>query len=243
LIAIVSSSAAERSALAALCTGRGWPVVECDSLRAMRRLLRTARPRVVIVRRELGDGYADAVITALAASGAQPVARIIVLLERGGASNHESRQLALGADHVLRDPVRADVLAEYVEKYLAHARRAPAPKTRTAVHPRSFRFTGATIFPVERELRHGRRSAHLTPREVQLAELLAESPGEVISYATLYDEILRSRFRGDTGSMRVLLARLDASFRSAGLRLRHHVKVIPKAGYRYSPQGSAARLA
>ncbi len=232
--------------MAALCVGRGWPVVECDSLRAMRRLLRTTRPSVAIARRELADGYADAVIAAIAAiaaHGTQPAAKIIVLLERGGASNHESRQLALGADHVLRDPVRADVLAEYVEKYLAHARRAPGPKTRTPVPRRSFRFAGATIFPVERQLRHGPARVRLTPREVQLAELLAESPEDVTSYVTLFDEILGNRFRGDTGSMRVLLARLDASFRSAGLRLRHHVKVIPKAGYRYSPQGSAAPTA
>ena len=234
LIAIVSSSAAERSALAALCASRGWPGVECDSLRAVRRLLRTARPRVVLVRRELADGYADAVIAALAAADGRPAAKIIVLLERGGATNHESRQLALGADHVLRDPVRADVLAEYVQKYFARARSAPEPRT---PHPRSFRFAGAIIFPLERELRHGRTRARLTPREVQLAELLAESSGEVATYATLYDEILGSRFRGDTGGMRVLLARLDASFRSAGLRVRPFVEVIPKTGYRYSPHG------
>ena len=243
MIAIVSSSAAERLALAALCTGRGWPAVECASLRAVRRLLRTARPRVAIVRRELADGYADAVIAALSSSGAQPAAKIIVLLERGGASNHESRQLALGADNVLRDPVRADVLAEYVEKYLSHVRRASGPELRTTVGQRSFRFAGATIFPAERELRLGRACVRITPREVQLAEQLADSPGEVITYATLFDDILGSRFRGDTGTMRVLLARLDASFHSAGLGLRHHVKVIPKAGYRYSPQGSAARIA
>ena len=241
MIAIVSSSAAERFALAALCAGRGWPAVECASLRAVRRLLRTARPRVVVVRRELDDGYADAVIAAMSAAGTQPAAKIIVLLERGDASNHESRQLALGADNVLRDPVRADVLAEYVEKHLA--RRTPGPKPRAAARPRSFRFAGATILPAERELWHGAAPVRITPREVQLAEQLAESPGEVITYATLYDDILGSRFRGDTGSMRVLLARLDASFRSAGLRLRHHVKVIPKAGYRYSPQGPAARPA
>ena len=231
MIAIVSSSAAERLALAALCTGRGWPAVECASLRAVRRLLRTARPRVAIVRRELADGYADAVIAALSSCGAQPAAKIIVLLERSGASNHESRQLALGADNVLRDPVRADVLAEYVRKYLTCAHGNPSPRPRGASRPRTFRFAGAAVFPVARELRHGPACVRLTPREVQLAELLAESPGEVISYVTLFDEILGMRFRGDTGTMRVLLARLDASFRSAGLRLRHHVEVVPKAGY------------
>lgn len=243
MIAIISSSAAERSALASLCASRGWPAAECGSLRALLRLLRAARPRVAIVRRELADGYADSVIAALAATGAQPSAKIIVLLERGGASNHESRQLALGADHVLRDPVRADVLAEYVGKHLAHARRTPESKPRAAVRRRSFRFGGATLFPVERELRHGTAHVRLTPREVQLAELLAESPGEVITYATLYDDILGSPFRGDTGGMRVLLTRLGASFRSAGLRLRRFVEVLPKVGYRYSPRRPAARPA
>lgn len=72
----------------------------------------------------------------------------------------------------------------------------------------------------------------LTPRELQLIELLTESRGTIVTYDTLYAEILDRRFDGDSGNLRVLLAQLVRRASTIGLALRDWIDVIPKAGYR-----------
>ena len=232
MIAIVASSLHERTAFAALCESRGWAYAECDSLRAVKKLLRHSRPRVVLARHKLSDGYSDDVIAALATAGLLPTTKVVVLLGPGATAAQEARQVSLGADSVHRDPVRSDVLTEYLAKYFSRA-LSPAPRVLHTAGEKSFSFAGAAVYPVERRLGHAGKVARLTPREVQLAELLFESPGEVVTYSTLYNEILGSRFQGDTSNMRVLLGKLGASFRSLGLVFRQYIEVIPKTGYRY----------
>src|SRR5258707_3786857 len=100
MIVIVSSSAAERSAFAALCDSRGWANVECDSVRAARKLFRELRPRAVLTRRQLRDGYSDDVMAELAAHSL-PAVRVVVLLEAAASSAQTARQIALGADNML----------------------------------------------------------------------------------------------------------------------------------------------
>ncbi len=242
MIAITSMLERERTAFAALCSSRGWPTAECDSVRAFGRLMRRSRLKVVLTRHKLGDGYSDDVIAALMAAGSLPGTKIIVLVGAGTPSAVEARQIALGADCVLRDPVRTEVLLEYLAKYTQAARAerddAPRPPTRTPG------FAGADLHPADRILRQGKQQAPLTPREVELVELLLAANGEVVTYETLYSEILGRRFRGDTSNMRVLLGKLTASSSAVGICLREWVEVIPKLGYRYrGPQTGGAQPA
>jgi len=217
---------------------------ECDSLRAFTRLLQRQRPGVVLTRRRLGDGYSDDVLTALAAAGLMGAVKVVVLIGAGTPAAVEARQVELGADCVQRDPVRPDVLVEYLVKYLRASKRSHRPAT-PAVSP-TFPFAGARVDPIERQLQVGSASGHLTPHEVALVELLVQSEGEVVTYDTLYSEILSRRFRGDTSNMRVLLGKLAQSARGVGVPLREWVDVIPKLGYRYRrPQpasGAQARM-
>lgn len=237
MIAIVSSSAPERAALVSLCESRHWASVACDSVRAAERSLRSIRPHVVLTRHRLADGYSDDVMAELNRAGLLTAVKIIVLIESGAYAAQAARQVALGADSVHRDPVRADVLVEYLARYrLAGQSAARSAMPIAASQP--FQFAGASIQSLDRTLTHGRRGATLTPREVQLAEFLAASRGAVVTYPQLYSEILGTNFRGDTSNMRVLLGKLTTSFRSVGLRLRDFVEVIPKTGYRYQPAGS-----
>ncbi|MSU60247.1 MAG: hypothetical protein EXS35_19105 [Pedosphaera sp.] len=231
MIAIVSTVERERAAFAALCASRGWLAAECDSVRALVRLLRRSAPKVALVRHKLRDGYSDNAIAALATAGALPATRIIVLIGAGTASSAEARQLALGADCVLRDPVRIDVLSEYLAKYCRPPRPSRADARKHVATTLS--FAGASLHPAERLLRQGDQTASLTPREVELVELLAGSSDEVVTYETLYSEILGRRFRGDTSNMRVLLGKLGASSAVLGIAVRQWVEVIPKLGYRY----------
>ena len=231
MIAIVSPASQERSALAALCASRGWVTTECDSLRSFKKLLFHLAPRIVLTRRRLGDGYADDVMAALAASAMSASTNVVVLIGAGTSSSIEARLVALGADCVQRDPVRSDVLAEYLAKYRSSPPHAHHPSPPIVLKP--FAFAGASVDPVERRLQRGNKVSHLTPHEVELVELLLQSEGGVLTYDTLYSDILDRRFRGDTSNMRVLLGKLMASARMVGLPLRDWVQVVPKLGYRY----------
>lgn len=227
VIAIVSSAARERGAFAGLCDLKGWTSIECDSMRALRHMAVRVAPKVALVRYQLADGYSDDVIGLLTTLDAKPAPKVIVLLPPHIPSAIEVRQLEIGADCVLRDPVRADLLIAYLAKYLRDSVNAPAPP-RSASIP----FAGAQLNPLERTLRLDDQAVTLTPREVTLVELLVDAAGRVVTYDSLYSHILGRRFRGDTSNMRVLLGRLGSTIKPLGIQLRDHVDVIAKTGYR-----------
>jgi DNA-binding response OmpR family regulator len=240
VIAIVSSAHRERSAFAALSDHQGWNAVECDSVQAAKRLFVRVAPMVVLVRFQLDDGYSDDVIAAV--RGSQPVVstRIIVLLNADAPSAIEARQLEIGADCVQRDPVRTDVLLAYVAKFLRR-NTVRAPRTPSTTH---IEFAEASLNALERTLDLRGVRVTLTPREVRLAEMLAGAAGEIVTYESLYSELLGRRLRGDTSNMRVLLGILCASVKPLGIILRDHISVIPKSGYRYGgiTSGSSKRF-
>lgn len=231
MIAIVSSLARERAALVALCESRGWAALGCDSARALDRELRRQAARVVVARHKLNDGYSDDVLARLRTDDRGSETKVIVLMAADTSSSIEARQLALGADCVLRDPVRIDVLLAYLEKYKHPATRAA--RGRDATLPATLTFAGATVCPALRTLTVADRSVQLTPHELALVELLAQSEGVPVTYDSLYSEILGRPFRGDTSNMRVLFGRLARTAGKLGLPLRDCIKVIPKTGYCY----------
>lgn len=233
MIAIVSPIARERLAFSALCAARGWPAVECDSVHHFLRLLRRTQPRVVLTRHQVRDGFSDAILTAVAEQSKVRTTRVVVIIPAGTASAVEARLVALGADCVQRDPVRTDVLVQYLANY--YYSMPSAAFDTVPAGARTLPFAGATLQPLARLLSRRQQQVTLTPREVELAERLVESEGQVVAYETLYSEILRQRFRGDTSNMRVLLGKLAASARTIGIPLRAWVEVIPKSGYRYQP--------
>ena len=228
MIAIVSSSAQERTALGDLCEGRGWNVVVCSSVRMVKRQLTRVYPRVVLLRHQLEDGYADDIITALNQDRSSSNAKIVVLLAGAATASTEVRLLELGADCVQRDPIRADVVLAYLSKYVRSSAPSGPPVKSGYVD-----FAGARFDPLSRTFQCRSSTVQLTPREATLLEILAESPGKIVTYETLYNDVLGRRYRGDTSNMRVLLGKLGSSFKSTGVALQDHVEVIPKTGYRY----------
>jgi DNA-binding response OmpR family regulator len=195
-------------------------------------MIHRTKPDTVLIRHKLSDGFSDDVISALKLVRSNTVVKIIVLLEAGTPSPTEVRQLALGADCVLRDPVRTDVLVAYIGKYVK-TRRNSRRAGNGGEEATSVSFAGGRLHAAERTLRNRRRIAHLTPREVTLVELLAHSGGELLTYENLYSDILGRSFRGDTSNMRVLLGKLTASLQPIGIAVRRWVEVVPKTGYRY----------
>jgi DNA-binding response OmpR family regulator len=232
MIAIVSSLSRERTAFASLCEAYSWTSAETDSLRGFNRMLGRWQPKVVLVRQKLSDGYSDNVFAALSKAGLLPATKVVVLVAAGTPSALEARQVALGGDCVLRDPVSTDVLLQYLAKYM----NAPKEHCSNGANyiARVIPFATATLSIVDRTLTRGSKTVPLTPREVELIELLAGSSGAVIMYEMLYSEILHRKFQGDTSNMRVLLGKLGRSADRIGVRLRDWIEVIPKLGYRYN---------
>jgi len=240
VILIVSPNARERVALVAVCETRGWVANECDSIGALARRLRRAEPKVILCRQRLVDGFSDDVIAAVKEARLRHPPKIVVLANATLSSSMEARQISLGADLVQRDPVRIEVLTEYLAKFRSGA--TPGPVSAKSRPAPAVAFAGAVVQPLERTARRGNEVIALSPREVQLVELLAQCPDSVVTYEVLYSEILGRKFRGETSNMRVLLGMLDGSYRSLGLALRKWVEVIPKSGYRYWTAGVPASL-
>ena len=229
MILVLSSTPRERAALIALAESAGWMVAGADSLREARRILRRQEVRTVVARHTLVDGYADHLAREFATADRGRPSRLIMLASPGMPATEEARQVTLGADCVLRDPVRSEVLLAYLARYL---RRDESERGPAARRPNRLVFAGGELTPDDRTLRLGGRLRTLTPREAGLAEALATRPGEVATYETLYAEVLERRFRGDTSNLRVLLGKLAASCAAIGADLRAWVEVIPKSGYR-----------
>lgn len=210
----------------------------CNSIRSFAGMVLREVPRLIIVRQRLEDGYSDDVLRIIAEFQVRLRTRVIVLLPANAAPASLVRQIELGADCVQRDPVRSDVLLAYVGRYLREVNGGGASEPGN--QPRTTKFADATWRADERSLTLRSKKIVLTSREAMLVELLVRSKGEVVSYETLYSEIIGRSFDGDTSNMRVLLGRLGASLGAVGCSLRDWIEVLPKNGYRY---GAALGLA
>jgi two-component system KDP operon response regulator KdpE len=185
-------------------------------------------PALVITRLRLTDGYSDDVLAALARSKLLPGIAVIVIAEADCTPKQEARQLRLGADSVLKDPLRPDVLLEYSAKFLRNSRRSLGE---TPI-PRRFNLAGATIIPDLHQLQFGKKKTNLSPKETELARILAEFRGRVVSYDFIYSELFGRTFSGDTANLRVLFGKLVSSFKKLRIDLRTVIQVLPKSGYR-----------
>jgi DNA-binding response OmpR family regulator len=237
VIAIISSNARERAAFCALCESIDWPYADFDSLRHARRAALRVRPKGLLTRHRLSDGYSDDILRAPEEFALAPAARVIVVISAGSPADLEARQIGLGADVVLRDPVRADVILAYLTRFRALAGRlnGVARASSPAGPHGMIDFAGARLDVLNRSFHHKGKSIFLSPREVEFIQFLAEIPGEVATYELLYSELLGRKFRGETANMRVLLGKLCDSCAQIGIQLRSWIHVIPKTGYRYVP--------
>jgi DNA-binding response OmpR family regulator len=191
-----------------------------------------------VVRHRLLDGYSDDVLADLKGLTVRACPRVIVLMTADRDAHTEARQVSLGADCVLHDPVRSEILFEYLAKYRA---QPGDPTLATSGSHVSFSIAGAEVHPHEHRMVRGDRARHLAPQEVALLRLLASAPNEVVPYAVLYGELFARRFDGDTSNCRVLLCKVLNSFKDLGIELKPYIQVIPKSGYLYSPAAVTSR--
>lgn len=229
MILILSDSPREASLLGDLCEHRSWPCATGGSIADFKKLAGTTSPRVVVVRQRLVDGYSDDILGELGHRKPSDRPRVIVLMAGTTSIQQEARQVNLGADCVLRDPLRIEVLLEYLAKY--RTRTAAAKTTRPV--SLAFEFAGVQVSPSELLLTRAKRQTRTTPRVVDLLGLLHRLAGQVAPYPLIYSEIFSRRFTGDTSNCRVLVGKAVTDFQRLGVNLRTRIEAIPKSGYRY----------
>jgi DNA-binding response OmpR family regulator len=233
VIAVISSNHRERLAFSTLCDSYQWPAIDFDSTRTAIRQFNRFLPKIIILRHRLADGYSDDVMVKIRQMPGGAEAKIVILVDASLSSSAEARQLKLGADCVLRDPIRVEILVAYIEKFLAERNRRQ-PETQPAENA-VISIAGARLSPADRRLQRGSAVRRLSPKEVELLESLFHARGAVVRYEILYSDVIGRRFGGDTSNMRVLLGKLRASFRTVGVNLSRWIEVIPKTGYRLLP--------
>lgn len=123
---------------------------------------------------------------------------VLILTARGGWMERVEG-LNAGADDYLPKPFQPE---ELIARMNALLRRTAPAHASSPAEPRlgiDFSRRAVTI--------HG-RAIHLTPREFQLASILAESPGDLISAADLVARLALSDVRVTENAVEVLIGRL-----------------------------------
>ncbi len=231
MILIVSNAPREAALLSNLCDHRRWPCQPCATVSRLMTMSEQVQPRALVIRHRLPDGYSDDIFNFLKTASLPSRPRVIVLMGADCSPKDEARQVELGADCVMRDPVRIEVLLQYLARY-QESEEAQAPVFPSEAF--SYTVAGVEIFPREQRIHHAARSLHIAPQEVALLRMLARSKGNVVTYPMLYEELLGRKFAGDTTNCRVLLGKACSSFKQLGIDLKAHIQVIPKSGYLYS---------
>lgn len=232
MILILSDSPREATLLGNLCEHHSWPCSTGGTVHDYQRALEASAPHTIVCRHKLSEGYSDDIL-GLAAQQAASAPRVIVLMPPNCSIAEEARQIRLGADCVMRDPLRLEVLLAYLEKY----KTRPLSWTASPGQSVTLSFAGTEVQVLEHRISRGTRSVKTTPRAIELLRLLGRMPGKVVPYSLVYSEIFGRRFTGDTTNARVLLARMTTDFKKLGVDLRKVVSVIPKSGYLYQPAG------
>jgi len=240
MILVASSAPAEATVFSSLFEGRGWPSQPCRSVEATLCAMENSEPKVILVRHRLEDGYSDDIIRYIQQNQLPRRPYILVLVAADAARETDPRQISLGANCVLRDPVRIELLLEYVARHRS-ARENALGKNPTASPV--YEIAGIRVFPHEHQIGIGGKKIHVAPQEIALLRLFAHRQGTVIPYPVLYDQLFERRFDGETTNCRVLLGKLCESFRKLEIDLRAYVQVIPKSGYLYSPTPTKSSLA
>lgn len=230
MLAIASHLPREAAALSNLCHHRGWSCQTCSTIGELMTTAEKSEPYVIVMRARLSDGYSDDLFEFLQRLPQSTRAHVVLLMPADAPAREEARQISLGADCVLRDPLRIEVLLAYLARFRQRNAVSSTPEKCL-----SYLIAGAEVFPNEHRLAANSLSTHVAPQEISLLRLFSRAEGKVIPYAKLYTELFGRRFDGETANCRVLLVKLAASFRRFGIDLRKFIQVIPKSGYLYTP--------
>lgn len=217
---------------AALCDQKSWPCHACTTISEFTKTIEKLTPRTVITRHRLEDGYSDDVLNLLTTNEQFASTCKIVLLPANVTTQQEVRLVGLGADCLMRDPLRLEVLLAYVGR---NRSRANASLAGAIVPESTFEIAGIRVHANQHIIEKEGRTIAVAPQVVALLRLLSRSAGKVLSYQVIYYELFNRRFTGETANARVLLAKAATSLSLLDANFRAHINVVAKSGYLYSP--------
>lgn len=150
----------------------------------------------------------------------------ILLLTARGETEHRIAGLEAGADDYLAKPFEPKELLLRINAIL---RRVPT-EAPTALGPRSLSLGGLS-YDVERgELWHGDALVRLTSTEMQLMRIFGARAGEVISRATLVEELGRDHGQAQERAVDVQITRLRRKLEDDPKQPRY-LQTVRGAGY------------
>lgn len=143
----------------------------------------------------------------------------VLMLTARGDEDDKVLGLELGADDYLAKPFGAKELVARLRALLRRAERAGAS---TAAEP-VLRLDDLVVDRDSMTLIQGHARVEITPSEVRLLELFAETPGKVVGRETLYQRILGHRAFAQDRSLDMMISRLRKKLgprRDGGERIR-----------------------
>jgi len=156
----------------------GWTVTSAGDGAAGLKLIRSARPDVVLLDVGLPDVDGFEILRRLRGESDVPV---IMLTARGNVDDRV-RGLDLGADDYVAKPFRLEELLARVRAQVRRHRALP-------VSDPTLRFVDLVLDPVTRDVFRGGVPVSLTAREYELLELLLRHPRQVFSKETILDRL------------------------------------------------------
>jgi two-component system, OmpR family, KDP operon response regulator KdpE len=228
-ILIVEDEHALLRALRINLRARGYEVTTAETGRAALSEAAKAPPDAVLLDLGLPDLDGVGVIHELRAWSRAPV---IVLSGRTG-SGDKIGALDAGANDYVTKPFDIEELLARLRAALRH----DEPPGSSVIHLGSWDID-LVAYTATRDSGQAVQTAHLTPTEWRLLEILLRRPGQLVPAVTLLTEVWGPGYERSTNYLRFHMARLRRKLEDDPSRPRY-LLTEPGMGYRYHP-GEAA---
>jgi two-component system, OmpR family, KDP operon response regulator KdpE len=148
----------------------------------------------------------------------------IIVLSVKGEENSKVEALDAGADDYVTKPFGID---ELLARVRAALRRAPGPKTETAITTGDFKID----LEAHTAHLHG-KELHLTPKEFELLAYLAANQGKVLTHRSLLAAVWGGNYTEQTEYLRVFIGNLRKKI-EPDLTSPRYILTEPWIGYRF----------
>ena len=162
---------------------------------------------------------------------AKKVATPILMLTAKGQEIDKVVGLDLGADDYVTKPFGVRELLARIHALLRRTAAAPSSEANAQA---PFQIGPATIDPKTFQLKRGRATEELTPKELKVLQLFAAHPGEVLSRDRLLNDVWGYNYYGTTRTLDQVIVQLRRKLGEPGDQPRH-LLTVHGVGYKMIP--------
>ena len=153
---------------------------------------------------------------------AKKVATPILMLTAKGQEIDKVVGLDLGADDYVTKPFGVRELLARIHALLRRTAAAPSSEANAQA---PFQIGSATIDPKTFQLKRGRATEELTPKELKVLQLFAAHPGEVLSRDRLLNDVWGYNYYGTTRTLDQVIVQLRKKLGDNGDDPKHLLTV------------------